>query len=174
MLDAWFWSLPRFASDRVAQIYLANACGIWSKLFQEESSTTGTGTLDRRFQDLTRRANHRHNDIVTKMLQACAGNGRGLFRIASADTDEGAPGGREAGSYQDNVRIVAECAAIATHLDAKRPNLMIARGVEQPRQHDQHGGGEIHLISPGLPLVIGHAVQRPAGISLKQILRGLD
>jgi len=31
MLDVWSWSFQRFASDRVAHIYLANACGIEAK-----------------------------------------------------------------------------------------------------------------------------------------------
>src|SRR5580693_7200511 len=92
---------------------------------------------------------------------------------ASADADEGAPGGGEAGKYQDNERIVAEGAAIAAHLDAERSNLVIARGIEQARQDGQCGGGEIHLVSPGLPPVIDHAAQCPAGISLK-IPRVLD
>ena len=68
------------------------------------------------------------------MLAARAGDGRGLFRMASADADEHAPGGREAGSYQDKGRAVAERAAVAAHLDAERSNLMIARGVKQARE----------------------------------------
>ena len=90
----------------------------------------------------------------------------GYFGIASVDADEGAPDGSEAGAYQDKVRIVAECVAIAAHLDAERSDLMIARGIEQARQYDQDGGDEIHRISPGLTLVIDHAVQCPARISL--------
>src|SRR5437588_10627458 len=89
------------------------------------------------------------------------------YAVASANADEGAPDGRGAGTQQDKVRIVAECAAIAAHLDAERSNLMIARGVKQPRQYGQHGCGEIHPISPGMPPVIDHDAQGPAGTSLK-------
>jgi hypothetical protein len=107
------------------------------------------------------------------MLEArCLQRSR-AFCCASADADEGAPGGGQAGKHQDNERIVAERAPIAAHLDAERPNLVIARGIKQARQDGQYGGGEIHLVSPGLPRVTDHAAQCPAGISLK-ILRVLD
>jgi hypothetical protein len=107
-------------------------------------------------KNLTRRANHRHNDIIRKYFEP-AEMVAGYFGIASTDADEGAPDGSEAGAYQDKVRTVAEHAAIATHLDAERSDLVIARGIEQARQYDQDGGDEIHRISPGLPVIV-HAV----------------
>jgi hypothetical protein len=107
------------------------------------------------------------------MLEAPPATVAGYFRTASADADEGAPGGGEAGKYQDNERVVAEGTAIAAHLNAERSNLVIARGIEQARQDGQYGGGEIHLVSPGPPPVIDHAAQCPAGIS-SRILRVPD
>jgi hypothetical protein len=46
------------------------------------------------------------------------------------------------------VRIIAEGAAVAAHLDAKRADLVIARGVEQSGHNDQYGSDEVHRRSP--------------------------
>jgi len=100
---------PIIARTRDLRKHVARRRMDAGRLVRSRSSQAGAGG-----KNLTRRANHRHNDIIKKIMKRRAATAEaGYFRIASADTDEGAPDGREAGTYQDNVRIVAECAAIA-------------------------------------------------------------
>ncbi|WP_190241804.1 hypothetical protein [Bradyrhizobium algeriense] len=86
---------------------------------------------------MTRRANHRHNGIITEI--------RGLRTSASAHADECAPARSQPGSDQHEQRIVAKRAAVLAHRYAQRTDLVMARRIEQARQNREHGSNEKHL-----------------------------
>jgi len=92
----------------------------------------------RRARRLTRRANHRHNGIITEVR---------WFpneRVRLAHADECTPAGSQPCSYKYEQRIVAKRAAILAHRYTQRADLVTARRVKQARQNREHGSNEKH------------------------------